>query len=222
MGYIIGVDEAGRGPVVGPMVLCAFACMKEQEAGLREIGVKDSKLVPEGKREKMVPKLKEFPHVVVEVSAAEITEYMRKHVSLNDMEALKIAEALSKLAAKLEIDTVFVDSPDPVASKFAIRIKKYLPQKLKSMHIVSENKADVKYACAGAASLIAKSTRERRVADIALELGEAFGSGYPSDERTMEFVRRRRGEPLLEKHLRHEWETIKKMRTAKVKLEDFG
>ncbi len=227
MGMIVGVDEAGRGPVVGPLVIGVFACLKEEEVNLRKMGVKDSKMLGEAIREKLALKLKHRPHVLVEVSAEEITREMRRKVSLNELEAKKVAEGIMKIneelkKSKQEINTVFVDSPDPVATKFERRIRKYLPEKLKALKMVSENKADVKYVVVGAASILAKSLRERRVSEIAQELGGDFGSGYPSDERTMRFVKRRQKDARLQKYLRHEWETIKKLQTAKVKLSDFG
>lgn len=222
MALIVGVDEAGRGPVIGPLVLCAFACRRDEEPRLRELGVKDSKLLSDSRREELAPHLRKFPHALLEVSAAEITHAMRTRVSLNELEAMKVAEAVAQVAKSHDVEKLYVDSPDAVPSKFERRIRKYLPASLKKMIIVSENKADFTYACVSAASVLAKSLREQRVRELREAFGFDFGSGYPSDPRTKSFLAKHRKDAGLQTHLRHEWETLKRTRTAKVKLEDFA
>ncbi|MFH0971475.1 MAG: ribonuclease HII [Candidatus Micrarchaeota archaeon] len=220
--FVIGVDEAGRGPVIGPLVMCAFAIGKEKEAELKQIGVKDSKLLEGGLRERIAKKISHHPHVIVEVSAEEITQYMRKKISLNEMEAEKVAVAAKELANKVDaIERIYVDSPDPVPKKFEMRIRKYLHgTKLEKVAITSENKADYKYLCVGAASILAKSMRERRVHELAGKFGD-FGSGYPSDGHTMEFLQKHFKDPELQKYIRHNWATMKNLKTTEMKLKDF-
>jgi ribonuclease HII len=91
---------------------------------------------------------------------------------------------------------------------------------LEKVKIVSENKADYKYPVVGAASILAKSMRERRVYELGAKFGD-FGSGYPSDENTMEFLRKHYKEPALQKYIRHRWATMRNIKTTEVKLEDF-
>lgn len=222
---IVGVDEAGRGPVIGPLVICAFAIDAEAENRLKEMGVKDSKLLSALNREKIAEKIIHYPHVLIELSAQEITQYMKRKISLNEMEAEKLSIALIELAKKLEkvgkIDKIYVDSPDPVASKFGMRIKRYLKgTPLEKAEIISENKADFKYPVVGAASILAKSMRERRVGEIAIEVGE-FGTGYPSDERTIVFLKKHYKESKLQKYIRHGWATMQNIKTTELKLEEF-
>jgi ribonuclease HII len=52
---------------------------------------------------------------------------------------------------------------------------------------VSEHKADRNFAVVSAASIIAKVERDREIAELAKTLG-FFGSGYPSDPRTVKFL----------------------------------
>ncbi|MFH1750889.1 MAG: ribonuclease HII, partial [Candidatus Micrarchaeota archaeon] len=224
-----------RGPVIGPLVLCAYAIGEEDEAGLQKIGVKDSKMLSGKERERIAKILAKHPHEICEVSAREITEYMRRKTSLNEMEAEKIASAALSLSAKLAkgverlegqacavVGKIFVDSPDPVPKKFEMRIRKYLRgTPLEKTHIVSENKADSKYLCVGAASILAKSMRERRVAEIAIEVGEDFGTGYPSDERTVGFLRRHHKDENLQQYIRHKWATMKHIKMTDIKLREF-
>ncbi len=226
MGIIAGVDEAGRGPVLGPLVICAFACAEGQEKTLRELGARDSKTIQPAAREKTAARLKHFPHALVEISAEEITRAMRSKVSLNELEAEKAVGALAKLQKKLgaeKIAAVFIDSPDPNPRKFEQRIKKYWhKQKLPAgAAIVAENHADSKYAIVGAASVMAKTLREKRVGELHKQFGD-FGSGYPSDERTMEFLRKHVGDAALKQHVRWEWGTLKKIKAVEVRLGDYA
>ncbi|MEK6953779.1 MAG: ribonuclease HII [Candidatus Micrarchaeota archaeon] len=233
--FVIGVDEAGRGPVIGPLIICAYAIEGEKEPELKKEGVKDSKLLSGKERERIAKILAHHPHEICEVPAEEITHYMKRNVSLNEMEAEKIAAAVLTLSIRLAkgaggfggqagevISKIFVDSPDPIPKKFEVRIRKYLRgTPLEKTNIVSENKADFKYLCVGAASILAKSMRERRVADIAAEVGEDFGTGYPSDEKTVEFLKKHYKDGNLQKYIRHGWATMKNIRTTELKLKEF-
>ncbi len=220
--FVVGVDEAGRGPVIGPLVMCAFAIEKEREPELKELGVKDSKLLEAQLREKIAAKIIRHPHAIIEISAEEIDGYMKRRVSINEMEAEKVAAAIGELAKKIgEIERMYVDSPDPMPSKYETRIRKYLRgTKLEKVAITSENKADYKYLCVGAASILAKSMREQRVHELAAKFGQ-FGSGYPSDEATMEFLRKHHKDPELQKFIRHHWATMRNIRNTEVRLRDF-
>lgn len=233
--FVIGVDEAGRGPVIGPLVLCAYAIQEEKEHELKKEGVRDSKLLSGKERERIAKILAHHPHVICEVSAEEITQYMKKKISLNEMEAEKIAASVLTLATKLAkgaggsgkeaavmVSKMFVDSPDPIPKKFGLRIRKYLlGTPLEKTAIVSENKADFKYLCVGAASILAKSMRERRVGEIASAVGEDFGTGYPSDEKTVDFLKKHHKDENLQKYIRHGWATMKNIRTTDLKLREF-
>ncbi|NUN11196.1 ribonuclease HII [Candidatus Micrarchaeota archaeon] len=216
MKMIIGVDEAGRGCVIGPLVVAAFKIDEKLEPTLKELGVKDSKLLLPVARKKVYDKLVSYEHCLKIISATELNELMGKRVSLNDIEAMKIAECLKELDG--EKTTVFVDSPDSIPEKFTKRIKKY--EKI-SAKIVSENKADSKYLCAGAASIIAKETREMEVVRIKKIIGD-FGSGYSSDEKTIAFLKNNYGKnSKLEEFIRTKWATIKNLQTTQVDLKKY-
>jgi len=202
---IIGVDEAGRGCIIGPMVICAAAINPLEEYRMKEMGVKDSKKLSPNQREQLYPKVAHMTkYVTVKVSALELTEMMGKH-NLNEIEAIKIAQAIDSL--NLPKATVYVDSPDNVPAKFARRIEKYLKHKMK---IISANKADDKYLIVGAASIIAKVTRDREIEKIKQEVGVDFNSGYTSDVITQKVVEEREKYPALDKYLRKKWSTLVK------------
>ncbi|MEM4256931.1 MAG: ribonuclease HII, partial [Candidatus Diapherotrites archaeon] len=122
---IAGIDEAGRGPVIGPMVLAIAVIEKKDEDKLLEIGVKDSKLLTPIEREKIYSILEKnlLEYNFIIVSPNEIDEFVEKN-KLNELEALKAAKLISQLSKNPSI--VYVDSPDVVMDNFAKRIKKYL------------------------------------------------------------------------------------------------
>ncbi len=181
---IAGVDEAGRGPCVGPMVLAVACIEKKNEQTLKEIGVKDSKLLTPKQRNKLLKQLLGLTTETfsTQVSAQEI-DSLRDHKSLNEVEAMRIGFLLNSL--KQKPDMVFVDSPDFYAQNFAKRIYNYISFKTK---IIAEHKADLNYPIVGAASIIAKVERDAAISDLEKVYGK-IGSGYPHDEQTIRFLK---------------------------------
>ncbi|MFH0713158.1 MAG: ribonuclease HII [Candidatus Micrarchaeota archaeon] len=205
---IVGVDEAGRGPVIGPLVICAYAVDADKEAELKKTGVKDSKMLSALQREKLAVELKKGIYVLKSATAAEITEVMQRKVSLNEYEAQVIGELLTKLEKTTAFQTVYVDSPDPIPSKFATRIRKYYAG---NAEIVAENKADVTYPVASAASIVAKVERDAEIRKIEKIIGE-FGSGYPADPNTKKFLEKHHTNKNAQEYIRHEWATVKNLK----------
>ncbi|MEM4634154.1 MAG: hypothetical protein QW275_03300, partial [Candidatus Anstonellaceae archaeon] len=142
---------------------------------------------------------------------AEEINLLMEHHNLNEIEAMKIAQAIDQLG--IAGATVYVDSPDNVPSKFAQRISKYLKTQVK---IVSANKADDKYLIVGAASIIAKVTRDREIEKIKKLVGFDFNSGYTSDPITQSYIKRRKEYPQLEPFLRKKWATLKTEKQKKL------
>lgn len=182
---VAGVDEAGRGPCVGPMVLAVATIDSESETELFARGIKDSKLLSPSKRDELFPVVHDLcSEVAFECIEAEELDQLMSSKSLNEIEAMRIGKLLNALNTKP--DVVYVDSPDVISSNFAERIKKYISFKPK---IVAEHKADVNYAITGAASIVAKVNRDRRISELAKIYGN-IGSGYASDESTINFIKR--------------------------------
>lgn len=212
---IIGVDEAGRGCIIGPMVICAAAINPLDEYKMKELGVKDSKKLSPLQREKLYPKVAHMcKYACAKVTAAELNVLMDKY-SLNEIEAIKIAGLVDQLA--LPGAAVYVDSPDNVPAKFARRVEKYMKTRHK---IVAANKADDLYLIVGAASIVAKVTRDREIEKIKKEVGIDFNSGYTSDPITQMYVQRRKEYPNLAKYLRTKWSTLQVEKQRK--LSDFS
>lgn len=184
---IAGVDEAGRGPALGPMVLAVAQIEAEEEPLLHEAGARDSKLIPEPERGRLYPLMKETLHDfgTLHLHPSEMDALMESE-SLNEIEAMKIGVLLNALKTKPEI--VYVDSPDPVASHFGRRIHQYLSF---SPKIIAEHKADVNYPVVSAASILAKVERDAEIKKLQAQFHSFgnIGSGYSHDERTIAFIR---------------------------------
>jgi ribonuclease HII len=193
---LCGCDEAGRGPVIGPMVI-AVVCGDPNK--IKKIGVKDSKALSESTRESMFDLIMNSADLVdfVVVTEKEIDESTYKN-ELNLLEA----RVISKL---IRADNEYViDCPDVNEERFE-RLMKDLSGNQK---IIAKHKADVDYPLVSAASIIAKVTRERELSKIKEEIGE-FGSGYPSDARTVLFLKEYfKKNKKLPAHVRRSWKTV--------------
>ena len=213
---IIGIDEAGRGCIIGPMVLCAAAINPLEEYKLKELGVRDSKRLSPKQREGLFPKVASLCRcAVVKVSARELNTLMASS-NLNEIEAQKAAFAIDELS--FTGATAYIDSPDNVPANFAKRVEKYLKTKTR---LVSANKADDKYLIVGAASIIAKVTRDAEIEKIKREVGVDFNSGYTSDQITMGIIGKRKEYPKLEPYLRTRWSTLSPENKKQKKLGEF-
>lgn len=208
---IIGVDEAGRGCIIGPMVICAAAINPIDEYKLKEMGVRDSKKLTPRRREILFGKVTHIcRYATVKVTADEINKLMEKH-NLNEIEAMKVAQAIDQL--RIQNAVSYIDSPDNVPAKFAKRVEKYIKTKTR---IISSNKADDKYLIVGAASIIAKVTRDREIERIKKEVGIDFNSGYTADPITQDVIKRRREYPALDHYIRKKWATLKEKEQKKL------
>jgi len=178
---ISGIDEAGRGCVLGPMVIAGIAVPHDKEQELRKIGVKDSKQLSPQKREELAKKIEDMASIIVlEVAPCKIDNYRAQGIGLNRLEAIKFAEILNLLKPH----RAYIDGPDTNLPKLHGYLKRMVPD---GMELVVEHFADSKYPVVGAASIIAKVERDRKIEKLRSEYGE-FGSGYTSDPVTMKWL----------------------------------
>lgn len=202
---ICGIDEAGRGPVIGPLVMAGVVLPKDKIPLLKNLGVKDSKLVPKSKRQKLFDEIIKLAdsYCIVEASPKEIDQHNAVGTNLNQLEAMKAA----KIVQKLLPNKVILDSPEPAngGKKFGYMVRKHLsPELAKSIEIVAEHKADMNYLIVGAASILAKVTRDKRIVEIKKLAGIDFGSGYPSDPLCKKFLEEH-FEGNISEHIRKCW-----------------
>jgi ribonuclease HII len=212
----IGIDDAGRGPVIGPMVLVGVLCNSKDEAGLKKLGVKDSKQVQKEKREELALNLKQnFSFHFEIIEAKEIDSKTKAGINLNRMEAIaaaRIVNHLMKDKNEGEKVEVIIDCPSPNCENWKGIVKRYLNKDIAGKVIIkAEHKADVNHPCCSAASIIAKTTRDSEIEKLKEELGCDFGSGYASDEITLQFVRDNFDMLKEKKIIRECWDTCKRI-----------
>jgi len=206
---IAGVDDAGRGPVLGPLVIAGVMFEEKDLLRLKDLGVKDSKLLSPQRREQLAEEIKKLAlqiHVIklAPVEIDKVVETGRKLHKLNRLEA----HTMAKVIAALKPNIVYVDASDVLAERFGEHIREKLPLKIK---VVSEHKADKKYPVVSAASIIAKVERDRAVEELGKKYGD-LGSGYITDPKTVEFL-----EKWVKKHrlfpdfVRKSWKPAKKL-----------
>ncbi|AGK61070.1 RNase HII [Archaeoglobus sulfaticallidus PM70-1] len=208
---IAGIDEAGKGPVIGPMVVCCYAIDKDRLNELERLGVKDSKKLTKKRREKIAEELKSIgSYRVLKFEPQQLDELMEEK-TINEI----LYDACEKLIRKVKPDMVFVDSFDVMSS----RLENRLGNTFKSCKVRCEHKADDKYPVVASASIIAKVERDKKIEKLKEIYGD-FGSGYASDPRTIDFLRdylRKKGHfpPIVRK----KWKTLSKI--SQRSLDDF-
>jgi len=211
---IAGADEAGRGPVLGPLVVAAVAVPEPRR--LAAMGVRDSKLLRADRREELDRAIRAEGRVAVRVlPAAELNRRMAT-ATLNTIETEAFASALAELAPQRAI----VDACDTDAQRFGARVARLLPPP--GFPVKAEHKADTNHAVVGAASIVAKVARDAAVRAIAAEVGEDVGSGYPHDPVTVDFLKRWRAHHKgLPPHTRIYWSTVAGERPLDRRLTDM-
>jgi len=173
------VDEAGKGSVLGPMVVAAVGCRATED--LAALPIRDSKVLRPKQREALYEILfRDFSIAIVTIDAAGIDE-ARSRMSMNECVAELHAEALMGLRP----ESAYVDACDVNAERYGRTVADYLDF---PCDIISEHRADARYKIVGAASVVAKVTRDRAIKDLDEQYGNV-GSGYPSDPVTIEFLR---------------------------------
>jgi ribonuclease HII len=181
MKFIAGIDEAGRGPVIGPMVIAGVLVDEGRVHELLKAGVKDSKKLAPKKREALLGPIMEIvmKHHV-EVIPANAIDLTRPIKNLNWIEA----GAMARIVDALRPDLAQIGSADVLPSRFKRMVIEEMghDQAIECVH-----HAEDMYPAVAAASIVAKTTRDRLVASLREEYGD-FGSGYPSDQKSRNFI----------------------------------
>ena len=176
---ICGIDDAGRGPMLGPLVIAGISLDKKKLRKLTALGVKDSKKLSPKLRESLYKKIIDIvdDYYVAKIPPRSIDASVKKHC-LNGLEA----KYMAKVVSKLNPDISYVDSCDVNPTRFGKEISRLSDNhKIKSYH-----RADSRFVVVSAASILAKVTRDRAIARLRKE--HNLGSGYPSDSVTVKFV----------------------------------
>jgi len=200
---ICGVDDAGRGSMIGPMVIAGISIEKKNIPKLRKLGVRDSKKLTPKKREslyKEIIKIVDDFHVI-RIPPKTIDKFVFQH-NLNHLEAKKMAEVITNLKPH----TSYVDSCDVNASRFGREISDLSGKsKVKSYHY-----ADSRFVVVSAASIIAKVSRDRSIAR--LNKISNLGSGYPSDKKSVSYIKKLvSSKKPLPSSVRKSWKPVQKI-----------
>jgi len=182
---IAGVDDAGRGPIIGPLVIAGVLLDDKDLSRLVDSGVKDSKRLSPRRREELAAEIKKFAlkyHVAM-LSPTEIDIVVETGKKLHKLNRLE-AQTMAKVITILKPDVAYVDASDVLADRFKQHIAENLTFKVQ---IISEHKADAKYPIVSAASIIAKVERDRALSALQEKYGN-MGCGYATDPNTIKFL----------------------------------
>lgn len=220
---LAGVDDAGRGSVLGPLVIAGISIEESRIPELHQIGVKDSKLLSPARRKVLYREIKKIATAVVyeKIQPPAIDRVVfsgQKLFRLNHLEA----EVMAAVLHKLEFDKAFVDCCDTNQKRFGYLISDLMAEKLGKKFtlgernpffekIKSEHHADRNYPVVSAASIVAKVKRDSLIAKLHKIHGN-FGSGYPSDPETISYLKRCFKESKsFPRFARLSWLTVRRM-----------
>lgn len=200
---VVGIDEAGRGPVLGYMV---YGALVAPRSVLQTMRLKDSKVLTAVQRQELFMSIKKqgLGYVYHCVHPDYITEMMMlKGTSLNEISVACVLKILGEIRAKCrDVDTVYVDALGD-CGKYKERLERHYPYKF----VVAE-KADAKFPVVSGASIVAKVQRDMLVS----EFGHDLGSGYPSDPDTVQWLKRNVDAVFgFPPGVRYSWVTVKRM-----------
>lgn len=183
---VAGIDDAGRGSVIGPLVIAGVMSKKEDLAKLVVLGVKDSKVLSPRRREVLAVEIKRLAlrYSVIKLTPKDIDKVVQTGKKLHRLNRLE-AQTMAKIIEMLKPDIAYVDASDVLEERFKQHILECLSF---SVEIVSEHKADRNYPIVSAASIIAKVERDKEIAELKEKHGD-LGCGYPADQKTISFLR---------------------------------
>ena len=214
MTLLLGIDDAGRGPIMGPMILAGVLIEKKDSEPLKKTGVADSKTLTHLRRLFLYEKIKEkaIKYHMVKAFPEEIDSSLASGINLNTLEAKKTAEIINEINVgrmqKNQIK-VIVDCPSVNIQAWMLTLKSFI-NNIDNLDVVCEHKADANHPVVSAASILAKCTREEEVGKIQKQYG-SVGSGYPSDPYTKEFLVKKGKELSNSGIFRKSWATWKNL-----------
>ena len=208
MAKLIGIDDAGRGPVIGPMILAGIIINAEDEKIIKSWNAKDSKLLTPLQRKAIAEKIKpKFTHHIEISSPKEIDD----STNLNYLEAIKTANIINHLTKDInEKVNVIVDCPSVNIQAWSNDVQELL-EKPKKTILSCEHKADANHPVVSAASILAKERREEEIYKLKQKFQVELGSGYPADPKTKKFIQENFDNKKYTSIIRFSWNTIKKL-----------
>ena len=215
MERVVGLDEAGRGPVLGPLVVGICSLPKADLRLLEQQGVRDSKELKSARRAELEHWFRQqceqrgWFGTTVSLSAERIDLALQDQ-GLNMLEVEGFQEAIEQLPVKQHV-SIIADACDVNAERFSQRIASGLehwPWEDSSMH--SEHKADRNHLVVAMASILAKEERERAMGTMQERVGFPIGSGYPSDPTTKQALDGLCQQSEIDADVRWGWATVER------------
>jgi ribonuclease HII len=213
----LGIDDAGRGPVIGPMILAGCLINDAQAKELKQLGVKDSKQLTPKRREYLADLIREKVETFeVEIISPKVIDGNGKdRIKLNEVEAIACAKIINKINKGFDKIHVVVDCPSTSLVKWGDYLKRRI-KNLSNLEVSCEHKADQNHVSVSAASILAKSVREKEMSKLKEKYGDEIGSGYTSDPNTQKFLKKHARKYEHDGIFRKTWITWKKA------IESFG
>jgi ribonuclease HII len=179
-----GVDEAGRGSVIGPLVVAGISIGRYGISRLNKLGIRDSKTLTPKARANFFGNIVQMANslYVSKFHCHEVDSYVFFN-GLNELEAVGMAEVINNIDAA----RVYVDACDINLERYKNSIKKYLLTPKPRIYCLHH--ADCSNVVVSAASIVAKIIRDNEVQTIR-KIYDDIGSGYPSDKKTMFFIKK--------------------------------
>ncbi len=208
----LGIDDAGRGPVIGPMVLAGCLIDEKTAAKFKKWGVKDSKQLTHKRREFLAEKIQKEAETfeIVMACPEEIDGSQNNGTNLNLIEAIKTAEIINKINKGYKQIKVIIDCPSISINKWRDFLRTKVDN-LSNLEIVCEHKADRNHISVSAASILAKCIREKEMAVLKEKYGKEIGSGYSSDPFTNKFLENHGHKHKNSGIFRKNWSTWKRV-----------
>ena len=209
----IGVDEAGRGPAIGPLVVCALSIPMEDRAILTELGVDDSKKLSKKKRKAIhseiiaSSKSRGWRIGLVHCDPKRIDLWMESR-TLNSLEVWAFSEAIKEVSDNSLEYRIFLDACDVDAERFGRNISSSLKMEKNGWKIFSKHRMDSDDVVTGAASIIAKVNRDWAMERLSEDLGIDLGSGYPADPKSKAAIEELCKLEELNDCLRRKWKNV--------------
>lgn len=182
---VAGVDEAGKGPVLGPMVVASVVADETTLSSLKRIGVRDSKQLSASRRERLAAEIERIAEVHLLVLSPQDIDHMRGYTTMNWVMVHCFSEVLLRSGA----DVAYVDAADVSWERFERRVVESISARGCSTRVVASHRADEHVPVVSAASIVAKVHRDAAMSELASTYQRHIGSGYPSDPHTISFIR---------------------------------
>jgi ribonuclease HII len=191
------------------MVICGLVIKESDQATLKAMGAKDSKLLKPKKREELAEKIEKIAEhtIVFHIPPCKIDNDRAKGINLNQIEAIRMADIINMAAP----DIAVVDAPSYNSDKFENFLKSKL--EVKNIKLIAENYADKNWPVVSGASIIAKVARDEKIKELEKKLGEPLGVGYPHDERTIKHLEKvaRENNGKMPHYVRKSWDTTEQI-----------